>query len=111
MALGRIAGFPNTMEVLMLKAPSQVSTRAAAIGLLLLLGSTGEGSAHARLVSASPAQDQMAMPPPTELRLKFSEAIGPKFTQVKLTGPDGKVVKTGPVRVHTDEVDVSILLQ
>jgi copper resistance protein C len=99
MALGRIAGFPNTMEVLMLKAPSQVSTRAAAIGLLLLLGSTGEGSAHARLVSASPAQDQMAMPPPTELRLKFSEAIEPKFTKVKLTGPDGKVIKTGPVRV------------
>jgi methionine-rich copper-binding protein CopC len=39
------------------------------------------------------------MPPPTELRLKFSEAVEPKFTKVKVTGPDGKVIKTGPVKL------------
>jgi copper resistance protein C len=55
---------------------STTSSRAAALGVLLfLLGSTGQVLAHAKLVSASPAQDQMAMPPPTELRLKFSEAM------------------------------------
>jgi methionine-rich copper-binding protein CopC len=81
------------------KIRSKTGARLAAIGLLLLLSSTGQVFAHAKLVSASPAQDQMAMPPPTELRLKFSEAVEPKFTKVKVTGPDGKVVKTGAVKV------------
>jgi methionine-rich copper-binding protein CopC len=41
----------------------------------------------------------MAMPPPTELRLKFSEAVELKFTKVEVIGPDGKVIKTGPVKI------------
>jgi methionine-rich copper-binding protein CopC len=84
----------------MLKIRSTLKTRAV-LGVLLLLGGTGEASAHAKLVSAAPAENAMAMPPPTELRLKFSEAIEPKFTKVKVTGPDGKVIKTGPVRQDT----------
>src|SRR5262245_58828623 len=87
------------MEVPVLKIRSTITTGTAALSLFLLVLSTGQGFAHATLVSASPAQDQMAMPPPTELRLKFSEAIEPKFTKVKVTGPDGKVIKTGPVKV------------
>ena len=88
---------------------STTSSRAAALGVLLfLLGSTGQVLAHAKLVSASPAQDQMAMPPPTELRLKFSEAIELKFTRVKVTGPDGKVIKTGPVKL--DPADKTTLI-
>jgi copper resistance protein C len=88
---------------------STTSSRAAALGVLLfLLGSTGQVLAHAKLVSASPAQDEMTMPPPTELRLKFSEAIELKFTRVKVTGPDGKVIKTGPVKL--DPADKTTLI-
>jgi copper resistance protein C len=88
---------------------STTSSCAATLGVLLfLLGSTGQVLAHAKLVSASPAQDQMAMPPPTELRLKFSEAIELKFTRVKVTGPDGKVIKTGPVKL--DPADKTTLI-
>jgi methionine-rich copper-binding protein CopC len=88
---------------------STTNSRAGAFGVLLfLLGSTGQVLAHAKLVSASPAQDQMAMPPPTELRLKFSEAIELKFTRVKVTGPDGKVIKTGTVKL--DPADKTTLI-
>jgi copper resistance protein C len=85
----------------MFKIHSTTKSGIAALGLLSLLGSTGQAFAHAKLVSATPAENQMAMPPPTELRLKFSEAIEPKFTKVKVTGPDGKVIKTGTVRLDT----------
>jgi methionine-rich copper-binding protein CopC len=78
---------------------SSTNTRAATLGLLLLLGSTGQALAHAKLVSATPAENQMAMPPPTEVRLKFSEAIEPKFTKVKLTAPNGTAIKTGPAKL------------
>jgi copper resistance protein C len=87
---------------------SKASARLAGVGLLLLLGSTGQGFAHAKLVSATPAQDQMAMPPPTELRLKFSEPVEPKFTKVKVIGPDGKAIKTGAVKV--DQADKTTVI-
>jgi methionine-rich copper-binding protein CopC len=51
--------------------------------------------AHARLVSATPAVNGVARPPPAELRLKFSEAIELKFTRIKVTGSDMKSVPTG----------------
>ncbi len=64
--------------------------------------------AHAKLVSASPAANEMAMPPPSELRLKFSEGIEIKFAKVKLTGPDKKEVKTGTPKL--DEGDKTTLI-
>jgi methionine-rich copper-binding protein CopC len=41
----------------------------------------------------------MAMPPPTELRLKFSEGIEIKFTKVKVTGASKKAIETGPPKL------------
>ena len=64
--------------------------------------------AHAKLVSASPAANEMAMPPPSALRLKFSEGIEIKFAKVKLTGPDKKEVKTGTPKL--DEGDKTTLI-
>ena len=64
--------------------------------------------AHAKLVSASPAANEIAMPPPSELRLKFSEGIEIKFAKVKLTGPDKKEVKTGTPKL--DEGDKTTLI-
>jgi methionine-rich copper-binding protein CopC len=86
----------------MFKLPT-MSSRGAAFALLLLLGSTGQGLAHAKLLSATPARDQIAMPPPTELRLKFSEAIERRFAKVKVTCPDGKIINTGPIKLDPED--------
>jgi copper resistance protein C len=75
---------------------------------IICLGPSGAALAHATLVSSVPAADAMAMPPPNELRLKFSEAIEPNFTKIILTGPDGAIVKTGPGKL--EESDDSLLI-
>lgn len=51
--------------------------------------------AHAHLLSSTPADKEMAMPAPKELTLTFSEGLEPKLSKAVVTGPDGKVVKTG----------------
>jgi methionine-rich copper-binding protein CopC len=66
-----------------------------ALAFLISLNVADPALAHAKLVSATPAANAMAMPPPTELRLKFSEAIELKFTKVTVTGPGKKKVGTG----------------
>jgi methionine-rich copper-binding protein CopC len=75
--------------------------------LLLSLALPATALAHAKLVSATP--NGMAMPPPTELRLKFSEGIEIKFTKVKVTGPDKKAVETGPAKLDPSDNTVVIV--
>ncbi len=80
-----------------------------AVGAFVLtLAFAGQASAHAHLVSEIPAARSMAMPPPTELRLKFSEGLESKLTRVKLVGPDRKAVQTGEPRL--DAADNSLLI-
>jgi copper resistance protein C len=74
-----------------------------AAALLLSLGLSAPALAHATLVSATPAANGMAMPPPTEIRLKFSEGVEPKFTKVKVTGPGKKAIETGPVKLDPND--------
>jgi methionine-rich copper-binding protein CopC len=50
----------------------------------------------------------MAMPPPTELRLKFSKAIEIKFAKVKVTGPGKTVIETGAAKL--DPADNTVLI-
>ena len=71
--------------------------------MLLSCGLAAPAFAHARLVSANPAANGMAMPPPTELRLKFSEAVEPRFTKVSVTGPGKKAIETGQVSVDPND--------
>jgi methionine-rich copper-binding protein CopC len=80
-----------------------------ATALLLSLGLPATAIAHAELVSATPAAKSMAMPPPTEPRLKFSEGIEIKFTKVKVTGPDKKVIETGPAKLDPSDNTVMIV--
>ena len=80
-----------------------------AAALLVSLGPPATALAHAELVSATPAAKSMAMPPPTELRLKFSEGIEIKFTKVKVTGPDKKAVETGPAKLDPSDNTVVIV--
>jgi methionine-rich copper-binding protein CopC len=76
--------------------------------ILFCAGPSGQTFAHAKLVSSTPAANATAMPPPTELRLKFSEAVEGKFTKVKVTGPDKTVIKTGPLKL--DENDTVLIV-
>jgi len=75
---------------------------------LFCLAVPEQALAHAQLVSSTPAANEMAIPPPTELRLKFSEGVELKFTKVTLTGPGSKAVKTGPAKL--DPSDSSLLI-
>jgi methionine-rich copper-binding protein CopC len=88
-----------------LKSAFALSVAAA---LLLSPGLADPALAHAALISATPAVNGMAMPAPTELRLKFSEGIELKFAKVKLIGPGKKTVATGPARL--DPSDNTLLI-
>ena len=77
--------------------------------LLFSLGFATQAFAHANLVSATPAANSMAMSPPTELRLKFSEGIEIKFSKMKVTGPDKKAIETGQPKLDPDDNTVLIV--
>jgi methionine-rich copper-binding protein CopC len=78
------------------------------ICLLSAISFAGAASAHAKLVSETPAADSMAMPAPTELKLKFSEGIELRFTGVKVLGPKKDAVATGPATL--DPKDNTLLI-
>ena len=65
--------------------------------------------AHASLVSEAPAANSIAKPPPTELRLKFSEAIEVKFANVKVIGPDRKEIETRSPKLDPGDKTVLIV--
>jgi copper resistance protein C len=88
---------------------SNFDIRTSAAVLLLSLGLTGPVLAHAHLISATPADNAMAMPAPTELRLKFSERLELKFTKVKVTGPAKEAVETGPEKLDPNDNTVLIV--
>ncbi len=79
---------------------------AVAIGLTLAQPVTA--FAHAHLLSAVPAENKMAMPPPKELVLKFSEELNLKFTSVEIVGPDMKKVDIASEAL--DPKDAKILI-
>jgi methionine-rich copper-binding protein CopC len=64
-------------------------------GGIFTLTLCGRAFAHAHLASATPAIDGMVAVSPTELDLKFSEAVNLKFSGVKVAGPDKATVATG----------------
>src|SRR3954452_2252855 len=66
------------------------------VAALALIAAVSTAFARANLVSATP--NGMAMPPPTELRLKFSEGVDVTSTKVTLTGTDNKAVNLGAVK-------------
>jgi methionine-rich copper-binding protein CopC len=78
-----------------------------AFGVLLGLAAGGQALAHAKLVSATPAEGETAAPP-SELKLKFSEPIEIKLAQVRVTGSNSQAVKTGALAL--DPGDKTILI-
>ena len=76
---------------------------------MLFSGLSTAALAHASLVSEAPAANSIAKPPPTELRLKFSEAIEVKFANVKVIGPDRKEIETRSPKLDPGDKTVLIV--
>lgn len=70
-----------------------VALVAAVVAALVL--STGVAAAHAELLSMSPKDGSTYANPPTEVVLKFSEAIQTTGSEVVVTSPSGTTVSTG----------------
>jgi len=64
--------------------------------------------AHAQLQKAVPAVGSTLASPPTEIRLKFSEGVEPRFSGVSLAAQDGGSQPVGPVSV--DAADPTVLV-
>jgi copper resistance protein C len=75
---------------------SILSLAAASFGLV------GQAFAHANLKVETPTANS-TVASPEQLILKFSEGLEIKFTAVKITGPDGKAVTTGPLSLDPND--------
>jgi copper transport protein len=60
------------------------------IGMLTLLGPAGPASAHAALISSSPAPGSVIGNSPTEITITFSEHVTPVTDRIQVLAPDGK---------------------
>ena len=76
---------------------------------MLFSGLSTAPLAHASLVSETHAANSTAKPPPTELHLKFSEAIEVKFANVKVIGPDRKEIETRSPKLDPGDKTVLIV--
>jgi methionine-rich copper-binding protein CopC len=63
--------------------------------------------AHAQLEKATPAVGG-AVAAATEIRLKFSEGVEPRFSRVTLTSAGGASVQLGPAKVEAGDKSVLI---
>jgi len=64
-----------------------------AVAAVVCFGLSGEAFAHAHLVSSTPPANGTVSTSPSEIDLKFSEALNLKFSGAKVTGPDTAEVK------------------
>jgi len=64
--------------------------------------------AHAQLQKATPAVGGTVSASPTEIRLKFSEGVEPRFSGIALAAQDGATEATGKPSV--DPADNSVLV-
>jgi methionine-rich copper-binding protein CopC len=72
------------------------------LGLLAVMAaglSAAAARSHAFLDHAVPPVGGTLAASPPEIRLFFSEAIEPRFSEIELTSIDGRPVKTGPATV------------
>jgi copper resistance protein C len=65
-------------------------------------------TAHAVLVSSSPANGSILSQAPREIRLSFNEGIEGRFSSVTLTRSDGKKVQTGRASSNARDLVVSL---
>jgi copper resistance protein C len=77
----------------------------AALGLASAV--TSSASAHATLQSSDPRSGSTVAKAPSQVRLKFSEALEPAFSKIKLTGPRNSEIPLAAAAV--DKADPSVL--
>src|SRR6516162_4506504 len=82
-----------------------ITTLAAAA--VLLMGGTAAAFAHAHLVRATPAAGGTVQAAPSEVMLRFSEKLEPKFSSVTVRDSAGKQVNKGNAAV--DKADRTII--
>ena len=101
---GRIrAVFPRGVRRTRLRSAAVVQTLlvtlVATLGTLLWAPSA---SAHDELLDLEPGNKVVVTTPPTQVQLVFGAAALPVGTQIRVTGPAGTVVSTGPVSISSD---------
>lgn len=85
----------------------RLKTALVAAGLVALIGGTGpaEGAFHFALSRSAPAADA-AVPPPSEVRLWFTEEPQDNSVGIRLIDSGGEPVETGPP--ERDERDAKV---
>ena len=79
-----------------------------AAGAIALVAATA-ASAHAVLLSTTPADGSVVAKPPAQIALRFSEPVASSLGSVRVFGPNGKQLSTGGVdRPSPDTLSVSI---
>jgi copper transport protein len=89
-----------------------VGRRTAALGLVAvaaLAAPAPSAQAHARLVHADPADGTALRVPPRTVRLRFDEAISPRFRIVRLVDAHGRVV--AGTALHDDRGGHELVLE
>ena len=75
----------------------------------LLVGGTVAALAHAHLVRATPAAGGTVQAAPTEVMLRFSEKLEPKFSSVIVRDSEGKQVSKGDAIVDKSDRMIMVL--
>lgn len=67
-----------------------------ALGLLTMVGLTGQTEAHSKLKDASPPAESTVKAAPGEVIITFTEALEPKFSKIEVQDSKGQRVDQGP---------------
>ena len=84
-----------------------ITTLAAAA--VLLMGGTAATFAHAHLVRATPTAGGTVQAAPTEVMLRFSERLEPKFSSAVVRDSAGKQVNKADATVDTADRMIMVL--
>ena len=80
---------------------------AGSLAFALAAGVSAAAFAHAHLVTSSPAAGAVLKTPPTELMLRFTEALEVEFCTVSLTDESGHQIETA--KPTLDPADSKVL--
>lgn len=83
---------------------------AGLITVLVLLGSGRTASAHADLLTSSPAADSVLATSPTEIALTFTEPVDPTQDAIRVVAADGTPVELGPITQDRGSDSVTALI-
>jgi methionine-rich copper-binding protein CopC len=74
-----------------------------ALGLITMIGLTGQAEAHGKLKEASPAVESTVKTAPGEVIITFTEALEPKFSKIEVQDSKGQRVDQGATQAVPGE--------